>query len=91
MTLSDALKVEWDATRSVLVTFWRSDGVRYTFGATSSSWTLSNPVAGRSSGASSAKLDGRSRLLHSRGHGERDSAYTYYFGTQVQKYVDLGC
>ena len=27
MTLSDALKSEWDATRSVLVTFWRSDGI----------------------------------------------------------------
>ena len=45
MTLSDALRVEWDATMSVLVTFWRSDGIRYIFGATSYLRTFYNPVA----------------------------------------------
>ena len=44
MTLWDALRVEFDATRSVLVTFWRSDGVRHTFGATSYFGTFHNPV-----------------------------------------------
>ena len=46
MTLSDALKAEWDATRSVFVTFWRSDGIRYTHGATSYFRTVSNPGRG---------------------------------------------
>ena len=50
MTLSDALKVEGDSTRSVLVTFWRSDGIRYTYGATSYFRTFCNPVGGCSSG-----------------------------------------
>jgi len=45
MTLWDALKTEWDATRSVPVTFGRSDGVRYTFGATSYFRTFYTPVA----------------------------------------------
>ena len=36
---------EWDAT-SVLVTFWRSNGGRYTFGATSYFWTLYNADLG---------------------------------------------
>ena len=44
MTLWDALSAEWDATSSILVTFWRSDGVRYTFGAMSYFWTLDNPA-----------------------------------------------
>ena len=43
MTLWDALRTEWDATRSVSVTFGRSDCGRYTFGATSYFGTFYNP------------------------------------------------
>ena len=77
MTLWDALRAEWDAMRSVLVTFGHPDGIRYTYGATSDCRTFCNPATVEVRGAAfRARRQGHGdpRARPDPGHGDEGSA-----------------